>query len=74
MRADFCRYAFEAPGGVERRARAFVHAAAVTDVAAFAFLLVAFEECAKFIARLLVKAGKNVPLQVGSILFAGNEP
>lgn len=40
--ADFCRDAVDVSGGVERGAGAFVHAATVPDVAAFAFLLVAF--------------------------------
>ena len=73
VRADFGRYAFEVPGGIERRARAFVHAAAVANVAAFAFQLVAFEKCAKSIARLLVKSGKYVALQVWCILLAGDK-
>ena len=64
MRADFGRNALEAAGRIERRAGAFVHAAAVPNVAAFAFLLVAFHKGVYLVAGGLVKAGKHVPLQV----------
>jgi len=73
VRADLGRYAFEPPGGVERRAGAFVHAAAVPDVAAFAFGLVAGEKLAHLVTGDFVKAGKNVPLQVRRVRLAGNE-
>ena len=50
-----------------------MHATAVTDVASFAFGLVAFEERPHLGAGLLVKSGKNVPLPVRRILFASYE-
>ena len=74
MRADFGRNALEASGRIERRAGAFVHAAAVPNVAAFAFLLVAFHKGAYLVAGGLVKAGKHIPLQVWRALPGGDEP
>ena len=51
-----------------------MHAAAVTDVATFAFCLVTGEKFANLVTGNLVKAGKNVPLQVGRVLLVGYEP
>ena len=73
MRADFCRNAVDVSGGVERGAGAFVHAATVPDVAAFAFLLVAFQEGVQFGAGDLVESGKDVALLVGRVFFGGDE-
>ena len=73
MRADFWRNAVDAPGGVERGARAFVHAAAVPDVAAFAFLLVAFQESVQFGTGGLVEPCKDVALFVGCVFPRGDK-
>ena len=50
-----------------------MHAAAAPDVAAFAFLFVAFQEGVQFGAGDLVESGKDVALLVGRVFFGGDE-
>lgn len=50
-----------------------MHAAAVADVAAFAFLLVAFQEGVQFGAGNFVEPGKDVALFVGSVFPGGDK-
>ena len=62
MRADFRRYTLDGTRAVERSAGAFVRAAAVAYVAAFAFLFVVVQELSNLFAGFFVESRENVAL------------
>ena len=67
MRADFRRNAFDASCRVKTGAGAFMCAATIADVAAFAFLLVVIEKLANFFAGFFIEAYENVPLHIKGV-------